>query len=164
MENTLSAQKRVIVVGVDGSPSSVAALKLAMSLVPLAGDIVRAVAAWHHPVTLSVYTPQTWDYEEAMKQALAQALEEAFPAGTPPIVERRIVRGNPAQVLIKESADASMVVVGSRGHGGFAGLLLGSVSSAVAERAACPVLVSHGALEQTGGNADASPVEATTRS
>ena len=163
MENTVSSQQRAIVVGVDGSPSSVAALRLAMSLVPLAGDVVRAVAAWHHPVTMSVYTPQDWNYEEATEKALDQALEEAFPAGAPSVVERRIVRGNPAQVLIKESADASMVVVGSRGHGGFAGLLLGSVSSAVAERATCPVLVSHGAPQRADGDAEASPIEGTTQ-
>ncbi|MHA7142607.1 universal stress protein [Arthrobacter sp. CAL618] len=105
--------------------------------------------------------PQDWNYEEATEKGLDQALEEAFPAGAPSVIERRIVRGNPCQVLIKESANASMVVVGSRGHGGFAGLLLGSVSSAVAERAACPVLVSHGAPRQADGDVDASPIEAT---
>ncbi len=147
METPSDAHQRAIVVGVDGSPSSVAALQLAMSLVPLAGDVVYAVAAWHHPVALSVYTPLDWNYEEVAGKALDQALIDAFPEGIPAVVDRRIRQGNAAKVLIDESERASMVVVGSRGHGGFAGLLLGSVSSTVAERAHCPVLVSHGGLE-----------------
>lgn len=153
METPTDAHQRAIVVGVDGSPSSVAALQLAMSLVPLAGDVVHAVSAWHHPVALSVYTPMDWNYEEVAEKALDQALHDAFPEGTPAVVERRIRQGNAAQVLIDESKRASMVVVGSRGHGGFAGLLLGSVSSTVAERAQCPVLVSHGVMETVDSDA-----------
>lgn len=138
---------RVVVVGVDGSPSSVTALQLAASLVPLAGDVLHAVAAWQHPLAFSLYTPLEWNYEELGGQALDQALLDAFPDGYPCTIERRLLKGSPAQILIEESRSASMVVVGSRGHGGFSGLLLGSVSSNVAERALCPVLVSHGALQ-----------------
>ncbi|MEO6530311.1 MAG: universal stress protein, partial [Specibacter sp.] len=54
------------------------------------------------------------------------------------------VRGTPAKVLMEHSKSAQMLIVGSRGHGGFAGMLLGSVSSACAEHAGCPVLVVHG--------------------
>ncbi|MDD0857766.1 universal stress protein [Arthrobacter alpinus] len=54
------------------------------------------------------------------------------------------VRGTPARVLMEHSKSAQMLIVGSRGHGGFAGMLLGSVSSACAEHAGCPVLVVHG--------------------
>lgn len=157
MEAPSHVHQRAIVVGVDGSPSSVAALQLAMSLVPLAGDVVHAVAAWHHPVALSVYTPMDWNYEEVAQKALDQALIDAFPEGIPTVVERHIRQGNAAQVLIEESERASMVVVGSRGHGGFAGLLLGSVSSTVAERAQCPVLVSHGVMEIAAAGAGAQP-------
>lgn len=134
-----------IVVGVDGSPSSVAALQLAAGLVPLAGDMIRAVAAWQHLLVFGLYTPIDWNYEELGGTALDKALAEAFPKGAPCEVERHLLCGSPTEVLVEQSRHASMVVVGSRGHGGFAGLLLGSVSSAVAGRAVCPVLVSHGA-------------------
>jgi nucleotide-binding universal stress UspA family protein len=56
----------------------------------------------------------------------------------------RVEQGGAARILIDVSQGANLLVVGSRGHGGFAGLLLGSVSSACAEHAACPVLVVHG--------------------
>ncbi|WDF31857.1 universal stress protein [Arthrobacter agilis] len=143
---------RVIVVGVDGSPSSVAALQLAASLVPLAGDAIDAVTAWQYPLVFGVHTPMDWNYEELGGQALDQALLEAFPDRYPCTIKRRLLNGSPAQTLIEESRDASMVVIGSRGHGGFSGLLLGSVSSTVAERAQCPVLVSHGALQLPGAD------------
>lgn len=139
-----TSSQRVIVVGVDGSQSSVAALQLAASLVPLAGNAIDAVTAWQYPLVFGLYTPMDWNYEELAGQALDQALLDAFPEGCPCTIERRLLNGSPAQILIEESRDASMVVVGSRGHGGFSGLLLGSVSSTVAERAQCPVLVSHG--------------------
>lgn len=161
MDTTPTLRRRVIVVGVDGSPSSVAALQLAASLVPLAGDVIRAVAAWQYPLVFGLYTPMDWNYEELGGKALDQALVDAFPTTYPCDVERHLVRGTPAEVLIEESRHASMVVVGSRGHGGFSGLLLGSVSSAVAERAECPVLVSHGALQLREGDTVALPVGAS---
>ncbi len=157
MTTTSEPQPRKIIVGVDGSASSVAALQLAESLMPLAGDVIHAVAAWQHPFVLSPYTPMEWNYEEMSQKALDQALTEAFPDGLPAGLETRTVQGSPAAILIEESKHASMVVVGSRGHGGFAGLLLGSVSSAVAERSACPVLVSHGAPRLVEGQPIALP-------
>ncbi|TYC98633.1 universal stress protein [Arthrobacter echini] len=157
MTTNSAPHPRTIVVGVDGSASSVAALQLAASLIPLAGDVIHAVSAWQHPFVLSPYTPMEWNYEEMSQKALDQALVEAFPDGPPAGLESRTVQGSPAAILIEESKHASMVVVGSRGHGGFAGLLLGSVSSAVAERSACPVLVSHGAPQLAEGQPVALP-------
>jgi len=58
-------------------------------------------------------------------------------------IERRVVEGRPAAVLVNESQGADLLVVGSRGHGGFAGLLLGSVSQQCAHHAACPVVIVH---------------------
>ena len=59
------------------------------------------------------------------------------------MIERRVVEGAPATVLVDESRQADLLVVGSRGHGGFAGLLLGSVSQQCAHHAACPVVIVH---------------------
>ncbi len=155
MDASASSRARVIVVGVDGSPSSIAALQLAVSLMPLAGDTLHAVAVWQHPIAFGRFSPPVeHDYEGLAREALDQAVTEAFPEGTPSQVveiERRVVRGLAVEVLIQESRHAAMVVVGSRGHGGFAGLLLGSVSAALAERSQCPVLVAHGALHLAEG-------------
>ncbi|MFJ6003806.1 universal stress protein [Arthrobacter sp. NPDC092385] len=146
---------RVIVVGVDGSEPSIAALELAGRLVPLAGDVIRAVAVWQYPVGFGTFAPLDWNPDELAGSGLDSALSAAFQDAPPCPVERRVLQGPAAQVLIEESRDASMVVVGSRGHGGFVGLLLGSVSSAVAERSACPVLIAHGTLQLPEGEPSA---------
>ncbi|WP_394251864.1 universal stress protein [Arthrobacter pityocampae] len=153
-----SRKHRVIVVGVDGSEQSIAALELAGSLVPLAGDVLRAVTVWQYPIGFGTFAPITWNPDDLAETALDGALSAAFGNDPPCPVERRVLQGPTAQVLIEESRKAAMIVVGSRGHGGFAGLLLGSVSSAVAERSACPVLIAHGALRPT----DAEPAAART--
>lgn len=150
--------KRTIVVGIDGSSSSAAALQLAASLMPLAGDTLRAIAVWQYPLAFGLDTPLGYDFQDLAGQAIDQAVADAFPDGSPYPVERSVIHGVAAEVLIKESRSASMIVIGSRGHGGFSGILLGSVSSAVAERSSCPVLVSHGALEDNNRElADGSP-------
>ncbi|MBT1001610.1 universal stress protein [Paenarthrobacter sp. DKR-5] len=133
-----------IVVGVDGSPSSVLALKWAGRLVPEVGTSITAVAVWQFQLAFGTYTPVDWHPEEIAETILAEAIVQAFGDNPPCPVETKTCRGQAAQVLIEESRTAALVVVGSRGHGGFAGLLLGSVSSAVAEHAKCPVLIAHG--------------------
>lgn len=148
MDTTPSPRKpRVIVVGVDGSEPSIAALELAGRLVPLAGDVIRAVTVWQYPVGFGTFAPLDWNPDELAESALDSALSAAFQDTPPCPIQRRVLQGPAAQVLIDESRHASMVVVGSRGHGGFVGLLLGSVSSAVAERSACPVVIAHGAFQ-----------------
>lgn len=143
---TSSFTPRAIVVGADGSEQSIAALELAAHLVPLAGDFLRAVTAWQYPIGFGTFAPVDWNPNELAENALDHALSAAFQDAPPCRVERRVLQGPTAQVLIDESEHALMVVVGSRGHGGFAGLLLGSVSSSVAERSACPVVIAHGSL------------------
>ncbi|MFJ6003827.1 universal stress protein [Arthrobacter sp. NPDC092385] len=156
MDTTPSPRKpRVIVVGVDGSDRSIAALKLAAHLVPLAGDVIEAVTVWQYSVGFGAYIPTEWNPDELAEAALDRALSAAFKDEPPCPVERLVLKGTAAQVLIDESRKASMVVVGSRGHGGFVGLLLGSVSSAVAERSACPVLIAHGTLQLPEGEPSA---------
>jgi nucleotide-binding universal stress UspA family protein len=146
-DSTATAQPR-IVVGVDGSGSSAQALRWAQRLAASTGARLDAVAAWHFPVATTWGTaaalPPDFNPEHDMEKVLTETVDSVFgpdrPAGLRLIVEQ----GHPARVLLDHGAGALMVVVGSRGHGGFAGLLLGSISAHVAEHAHCPVLVVHG--------------------
>lgn len=133
-----------LVVGVDGSPSSVLALRWAARLVPTIGTTIRAVAAWQVPYTYYDFPLAGWNPESVAETVLAESLAKAFDGQLPCHVSTITRQGPPAWVLLNESQGAQMLVVGSRGHGGFTALLLGSVSSAVAEHAKCPVLIAHG--------------------
>ena len=134
-----------MIVGVDGSNSSIAALRYAAGLAPRLDLRVRALAVWNYPsfVYGGYYPELDWTPEDDAGRIVRRTAEEVFGEGTPEWFATRTRRGRPAEVLIDESSHAEMIVVGSRGHGGFAGLLLGSVSAAVAEHAHCPVLVVH---------------------
>lgn len=121
-----------IVVGVDGSPGSVRALEWALQEAQLRQVGVRLVyAIGARP---SVYP------DEAMEM-LSQALDDA--GGTPPdvSVERSAMFGSAAELLLEQAAEAELLVVGTRGRGGFAGLVLGSVSQQVVQHGPCPVVV-----------------------
>jgi nucleotide-binding universal stress UspA family protein len=134
-----------VVVGVDGSDQSKRALRWAGRIAETFQATIQVVGAWHHPTSYgwSVVAPE-WDPEEDMAKCLAQAVEDVFGANLPAGLEVVTHNGSAAKTLIDHSEGAVMLVVGSRGHGGFAGLLLGSVSASVAEHAKCPVLVVHG--------------------
>ncbi|MBT1003785.1 universal stress protein [Paenarthrobacter sp. DKR-5] len=142
---TEAGTQAVIVVGVDGSAPSVQALRWAGRLAPTLGASIAAVAAWEFPAesAFGAYPPVDWNPEQDAAAALDEAVTEAFGEAVPDGLQRRVLRGQAARVLLEESRPAAMLIVGSRGHGGFAGLLLGSVSSACAEHAGCPVLVVH---------------------
>jgi nucleotide-binding universal stress UspA family protein len=134
-----------IVVGVDGSDQSRQALRWASELAVTYGARLDAVAAWHIPVPYGVgAVSMEWSPEQDMTKCLTEAVDEVFGAHRPHGLELVVREGNPARVLLDVSVGAMLLVVGSRGHGGFAGLLIGSVSSSVAEHATCPVLVLHG--------------------
>lgn len=135
-----------IVVGVDGSKPSIEGLRRAAEFSSAFNVPIRAVAAWQFPATLTLYYfPATdWSPEDEARKALKTAIAKAFPGEQPAHLTTAIVEGAPARVLIRESEHASMLIVGSRGHGGFSGLLLGSVSATCAEHAHCPVLIMHG--------------------
>jgi len=134
---------RKVVVGVDGSQSSIAALREGARLAAERGDELMAVSAWHLPITYGGF-PTGWYPEADAKSILDAAASAAFGDDRPAGYSQLVVEGLPAHVLIQESRHADVLVVGSRGHGGFAGLLLGSVSQACAEYAKCPVLIVHG--------------------
>jgi hypothetical protein len=104
-----------------------------------------AVIAWEYPVGFGWSpTPDHWNPQEDMRIVLTTTVNEVFGAYPPPGMRLLVLTGNPARVLRDQSVGARLLVVGSRGHGGFAGLLLGSVSAGLAEHARCPVLIIHG--------------------
>ncbi len=130
-----------IVVGVDGSPQSRAALDWAVEEARLRGGKVLAVSAWSFPY-VSDALGQAWDYEVFESDARAVLEAELARVGSQGVaVTGRVVQGNPAAALVDASREAELVAVGSRGHGGFTGMLLGSVSSQTVHHAHCPVLV-----------------------
>lgn len=134
-----------VVVGVDGSEQSTQALRWGAHFAASVGARLDAVAAWQFPTSWGWGPPPLeWSPGQELEKSLAQAVDEVFGAQRPADMRLAVREGNAAKVLLDESKDALMLVVGSRGHGGFAGLMLGSVSANVAEHATCPVLVVHG--------------------
>ncbi|MFC7530920.1 universal stress protein [Actinoplanes sp. GCM10030250] len=137
---------QTIVVGVDGSPGSRKALTWAAAeAAEHAADLV-VVNVWEHtllpPVgSVSVSERYVPDPSQRTADDLLQVIKEEL-GDEPPVVVRPLVKqGSPAKILIEESAGADLLVVGQRGHGGFAGLVLGSVSQHVSAYAKCTVTV-----------------------
>jgi nucleotide-binding universal stress UspA family protein len=138
-----------IVVGVDGSASSRRALDWAAREAKLRGVTLEAVIAWHVPPELSYPAfPIGIDVEGDARQALADELDAVLGPGAPQVISR-VECGPAAPVLIDASRGADLLVVGSRGHGEFVGMLLGSVSRHCTAHAHCPVVVVRG--EETEG-------------
>lgn len=139
-----------IVVGVDGSPSSLAALRWAVRQAGFTGGAVDAVIAWQFPVASGGYAwaPAAMladtDYQEIAEKVMAEAIAAAVDPGTDVHVTDSVREGNAAQVLIAAADGAELLVVGSRGHGGFAEALLGSVGQHCVHHAPCPVVVIRG--------------------
>lgn len=136
---------RPVVVGVDGSPSSLVAAEHAARTAVQRSRPLHLVHGYLHPlgygVPLNPYdlgVPAPTDEAQKMLEQVAAELTERHPGLR---AEVRQVAGGPGAALVEESRRAELVVVGSRGHGGFAGLLLGSVSGQVAQHGHCPVLV-----------------------
>ena len=139
-----------IVVGVDGSEASIEALRQAQQMALPLGAKVLANAYWDYPQVYSGYMMMGIEgFEEHAGQILDEAVRTAFGDETPSNVVPNLIRGHPRESLIEASRNADMIVVGRRGHGGFGGLLLGSVSSALVAHAHCPVLVVHTPEKQT---------------
>jgi nucleotide-binding universal stress UspA family protein len=130
-----------IVVGVDGSEASMDALREARELAELLGCPLQAVTTWQWPAAAGGVAG--WSPERNARDMLAESLESVFGRTVPEWVDQVVREGQPAGVLKDLSGNARMLVVGSRGRGGFTGLLLGSVSSAVGAHAQCPVLITH---------------------
>ena len=134
-----------IVVGTDGSPGSVAAIRWALAEAALRGSEVELVHAYADPPlaaypTMAVAMIPREELEAAASEVVDGALEAAGGAGDV-TVTTVLQAGGPAGVLVDRAQDAELVVTGSRGRGGFRGLLLGSVSQQVASHASCPTVI-----------------------
>lgn len=130
-----------VLVGVDGSPASEAATALAFDEASRRQVELVALHAWSDVGVFPTLGMDWHKYEDEGHEVLGERLsgwQEQYPDV---VVRRRIVCDRPARWLIDESQQAQLVVVGSHGRGGFAGMLLGSVSTAVAEAAKAPVIV-----------------------
>jgi nucleotide-binding universal stress UspA family protein len=135
-----------IVVGVDGSPSSIQALKWAIGQAALTGASIEAVTAWHFPNSHGAPLPDTGDYPVLAAETLDKAIATARNASTGPgeadvTITSYVGEGPAAEILLDRGRHARLLVVGSRGHGGLSEALLGSVSQHLVHHAAVPVVV-----------------------
>lgn len=132
-----------IVVGVDGSASSKQALRWAADEAQRSGAALQVVMAWDNPyrdMWLPSDPPGT-DRLALVKRTVTGLVDEVLGSPPPVAVDATAAEGPPAQVLVRAAGGADLLVVGSRGHGGFAGVLIGSVSLHCVSHAPCPVVV-----------------------
>ncbi|HJS70562.1 MAG TPA: universal stress protein [Gaiellaceae bacterium] len=142
----MEAPKPFIVVGTDGSPHAERALEFAAVEARRRDAVVHVVTAWHVPA--AVYRPgfapmMNPSLEESTRQAAeeiaARAAENLRARGLD--AETSVCHAQAAEALVQQAEGADLLVVGSRGHGGFSGLLLGSVSQQCAHHAPCPTMI-----------------------
>jgi nucleotide-binding universal stress UspA family protein len=142
-----AAERAMIVVGTDGSEHADRALAWAIEEAKLRDAQLKVVTAWHVPTMVygapgfvpSVSPSIDETFQKAAEEAAATATEQVRRAGVD--VGVSVKQGQPADVLLEAAANADLLVVGSRGHGGFVGLLLGSVSAQCAHHAPCPLVI-----------------------
>jgi nucleotide-binding universal stress UspA family protein len=146
MSGTRAGTTPRIVAGVDGSTPSINALRWATRHAELTGGTIDAIIAWEFPMAAGglgwapISGIDDTDYSELAAKALSAAVDEVNPPRGV-AVHQIVVEGNPAQVLLDAAKDADLLVVGNRGHGGFADALIGSVSVRCLHHATCPVVV-----------------------
>ena len=137
---------KTVLVGVDGSAPSNKALVWAAAEAAHHGADLVVVNVWAHTLlppagSVSVSERYVPDPSQRTAEDLLEVIKQELGEEPPVFVQPHVKQGRPAEVLINESAHADLLVVGTRGHGGFAGLVLGSVSQHVAAYAKCPVTV-----------------------
>lgn len=135
-----------IVVGVDGSPASLAALRWATTEAVLRDVTVTAVHAWHYPYVgdiagMAWYVPIQQGLEEEAHAVVERAITAAAPPTEQARIDKVVVQGGAGTALVDAAKGAELLVVGSRGRGGFAGLMLGSVSQQCLHNAPCPIVI-----------------------
>jgi nucleotide-binding universal stress UspA family protein len=137
-----------IVVGIDGSPASIDAIDWAGRQAHLTHATLEIIMTWDWPTTFgwTMYLPEGYEPSEGMPEILSKAADGL--RGKYPDLEitTRLLQGHPAPLLIEASKGADLLVVGSRGHGEFVGMLIGSVSEYCATNAHCPVLIHRAAV------------------
>jgi nucleotide-binding universal stress UspA family protein len=140
------AMKSRIVVGIDGSESAADALRWAVEQAKLIDATVEAVYAWDPGALVSLGVPPLVDWEllrEAAKARPREIVGDVIGRGKGVRILPKMMMGNAAEVLVKRSAQADLLVVGSRGLGGLKGMLLGSVGHHCATHSHCPVVIVH---------------------
>jgi nucleotide-binding universal stress UspA family protein len=147
-----SPQNQRIVVGVDGSHFSTAALEWAIAQAHLVGARLEAVMALPPPTQFGVPSASPVEVGDETRAILATVVTELVAdvktrLGIQVDVDELVVQGSPARVLLDQAKGASLLVLGTRGHGAFGGMLLGSVSQHCVQHAPCPVVV----VPETGG-------------
>ncbi len=144
--------RRPVLVGYDGSAASMDALDRGITMARALDVPLHVLTAWEHAEQYGGGLAG-WTEARVAREILDDAVRSRF--GSPPPVwlrtEARL--GGAAQMLMRESRDAQMLIVGSRGHGRVVGMLIGSVSTACVQGAACPVLVTHGAPSRAAPSA-----------
>lgn len=134
-----------IVVGVDGSPQSVAALRWAAEQARRTDSEIHAVTGWEIPITIMVVPHYTEaDYLRDAREVLDRTVTEALGPDPGVKVEKHLVQDRPARVLADAAEGAELLVVGSHGRGQLPGMHLGSVASYCVHHAPCPVIVVRG--------------------
>ena len=141
-----ASHEPLIVVGVDGSPSSIQALKWAIGQAALTGASIEAVTAWHFPNSHGAPLPDTGDYPVLAAETLDKAIATARNTSTDPseadvTITAYVGEGPAAEILLHRGRHARLLVVGKRGHGGLSEALLGSVSQHLVHHATVPVVV-----------------------
>lgn len=145
MSEAVEKNERFIVVGVDGSEPSLNALRWAAEQARMTGATLRVLTTWQVATgTGWVPTfPVDYDPQAVARQALDEAVTETLGADPDVAVERIVKEGHAAPVLLAAAKDADLLVVGSHGHGAFAGMLIGSVSEHLVRHAPCAIVVVH---------------------
>jgi nucleotide-binding universal stress UspA family protein len=133
-----------VIVGVDGSKASRHALQWAQFMARSLGAAIDAVTVWEISAVEASAWADDWDPEKDATAKLHATLAEVLGAEPPAPVREVVLHGSAAAQLVEASKGAQLLIVGSRGRGGFRELLLGSVSAACAAHAHCPVLIIRG--------------------
>jgi nucleotide-binding universal stress UspA family protein len=143
MTTNPAASGNRIVVGVDGSEPALHALAWAARQAELTGTPLAVVTTWEWPTSYGWAFPIPSDFDPAAEahKMLEQAVEPVRSSHPAISIEMQVVEGHPAPILVEKSLGADLLVVGSRGHGEFTGMLIGSVSEHCVTNAHCPVLV-----------------------